>query len=54
MLDIFQTPEWVYNEWLKQERLKTSYSEFQKIYEEIKSEINVSTENITKLDGPQK
>ena len=45
------TPEWVYNEWIKQERLKTSYSEFQKIYEEIKSEINVSTENITKLDG---
>ena len=45
------TPEWVYNEWLKQERLKTSYSEFQKLYEEIKSEINVSTENITKLDG---
>ena len=45
------TPEWVYNQWLKQERLKTSYSEFQKLYEEIKSEINVSTENITKLDG---
>jgi len=45
------TPEWVYDEWLKEERLKTSYSEFQKLYEEIKSEINVSTENVTKLDG---
>ena len=45
------TPEWVYDEWLKEERLKTSYSEFQKLYEEIKSEINVSTENATKLDG---
>ena len=45
------TPEWVYDEWLKEERLKTSYSEFQKLYEEIKSEINVSTENVTELDG---
>ena len=45
------TPEWVYDEWLKEERLKTSYSEFQKLYEEIKSEINVSTESVTKLDG---
>lgn len=45
------TPKWVYDEWLKEERLKTSYSEFQKLYEEIKSEINVSTENVTKLDG---
>ena len=45
------TPEWVYDSWLKEGRLKTSYSEFQKLYEEIKSEINISTENLTKLDG---
>ena len=45
------TPEWVYESWLKEERSKTSYSEFQKLYEEIKAEINVSSENITKLDG---
>lgn len=48
------TPEWVYNNWIKLQQTNLSFNNFQKLINEIKSEIKVSTENITNIDGDSK
>ena len=45
------TPEWVFQEWLDQEKTILNYKDFQKLIEEIKLEMQINTENLTAKDG---
>jgi choline dehydrogenase-like flavoprotein len=48
------TPEWVFNNWIDSNKIKISYSEFQNLINEIKTEIKVSTEKVLDTDGDSK
>ena len=46
-----ETPQWIYDDWLKSKRVEMPFSNFRKLFEEIKSEINISTETSSDKDG---
>ena len=48
------TPEWIYDNWIKEERTILDYKEFQRFLNEIRSELKINTENLTKKDGDSK
>ena len=48
------TPEWVFQKWLEENKTILNYKDFQKLLEEIKLEMQVSTENLTNKDGDSK
>ena len=45
------TPEWVYADWLKQNKTVMKYDEFLSLIKEIRDEINICTEKLTEYDG---
>ena len=45
------TPEWVYADWLKQNKTVMKYDEFLSLIKEIRDEINICTEKLTEHDG---
>ncbi len=48
------TPEWIFNDWIKQNKTLLDYNLFKKLIDEIKSEIKVNVEQITSLDNDSK
>ncbi len=48
------TPEWIFENWLKEKRTILSYKDFQKFLNEIKLEMSINTENLTSRDGNSK
>lgn len=48
------TPEWIFNNWVKQNKTIIEFSHYKKLIDEIKSEIKVNTEEITSLDNDSK
>ena len=44
------TPEWIFEGWIKNKRTNISYADFQKYYNEIKNEIKISTEKVSPKD----
>ena len=48
------TPEWVYNNWIKQNKTILEFSQYKKLIDEIKSEIKVNVEHLTSLDNDSK
>jgi hypothetical protein len=48
------TPEWIFNEWIKQGKTILEYKDFQKLLSEIKNELKVNVEELTHSDGDSK
>jgi len=48
------TPSWVFEEWIKKGKVNFSYNNFNNYINEIKNEINISTEELTSKDVDSK
>ena len=48
------TPEWIFNQWVKEKKINISYSDFQYLFTELRSEIGVSKEAMSEKDGASK
>lgn len=48
------TPEWVYEKWIEEKKINMTYLEFQNLFKELRTEIGVSTENLSNKDGASK
>ena len=48
------TPEWIFNNWIKQNKTILDFSQYRKLIDEIKSEIAVNVEQLTSLDNDSK
>ena len=48
------TPEWIYNNWIKQNKTILEFSHYNKLIDEIRSEIKVNVEHLTSLDNDSK
>ena len=48
------TPEWVFNDWIKNNRTNISYSNFQNLLNQIKSEMKINTEDLSTNDNDSK
>ncbi|MDB9746534.1 GMC family oxidoreductase N-terminal domain-containing protein [Candidatus Pelagibacter sp.] len=48
------TPEWIFNNWVKNNKTILEFSHYKKLIEEIKSEIEVNIEQLTSLDNDSK
>ncbi len=48
------TPEWIFNDWIKQNKTILDFSQYKKLIDEIKSEMAVNVEQLTPLDNDSK
>ena len=48
------TPEWIFDNWSKQNKTILEFNHFSKLIDEIKSEIKVNTDQLTSLDNDSK
>ena len=48
------TPEWIFDNWFKENKTILEYDHFKNLIDEIKSEIKVNTDQLTSLDNDSK